>query len=105
MKGFNVIMAIMYGIGFLYTAYMAVMHLFVYFANQRLGHTESFRLPLIYLVCAALFGVVSFIGYKLYSGHNVNFAFKALFYLPLTAVILYVLWAILLVISSGGKWN
>ena len=98
-------MAIIYGIGFLYTAYMTAVHLFVYFANEKAGHTESFRVPLIYIVSALLFGVVAFIGYKLCSGHNVNFVFKALFFLPFAAVILYVLWAILLVISSGGKWN
>ncbi|MBK6362674.1 MAG: hypothetical protein IPF52_03915 [Saprospiraceae bacterium] len=105
MKSLILILTILYSVVAIYTAYMAIIHLFVYFANQRLGHTESFRLPLIYLTCALLFGTVSFIGYKLFSGGSSHFLLKTWFYLPATAVGLYVLWAILLVFSSGGKWN
>ena len=105
MKTLTLILTILYGIVTAYTAYLAITHLFVYFANQKLGHTESFRMPLIYLSCALLFGAVTVLGYKIQSGNASHFLLKALFYLPLSAVVLYVLWAILLVISSGGKWN
>ncbi len=105
MKTLTLILSILYGIVAIYTAYMAVTHLFVYFANQKLGHTESFRMPLIYLTCALLFGAVTLIGYKIQSGNSSHFLLKALFYLPISAIGVYILWAILLVISSGGKWN
>ena len=105
MKVFNLILNLIYGVGAIYTTYMAIMHLFVYFANQNLGHTESFRLPMIYLVCAFIFGVNTYIGYRLYSGVNIGLILKSVYYLPFIAVGLYILWAILLIISSGGKWN
>lgn len=105
MKVLNSIITVVYSIIAAYTIYNAIMHLFVYFANQKLGHTESFRLPFIYLVCAILFGLVSFIGYRIWTGQSVHLIFRSLFYLPVAAIVLYILWAILLVISSGGKWN
>jgi hypothetical protein len=105
MKILNSIITVAYSIIAAYTIYSAIMHLFVYFANQKLGHAESFRLPLIYLVCAILFGVVSLIGYRIWTGHSVHLILKSLFYLPVAAVVLYILWAILLILSSGGKWN
>lgn len=105
MKTLPLIVTILYGIVAIYTAYLAITHLFVYFANQKLGHAESFRMPLIYLTCALLFGAVTLMGYKIQSGNSSQFLLKAFFYLPISAVILYILWAILLVISSGGKWN
>ena len=105
MKTLTLILTILYGIVAIYTAYMAVTHLFVYFANQKLGHTESFRMPLIYLTCALLFGSVTLIGYKIQSDNFTHFLLKGLFYLPISVIGLYILWAILLVISSGGKWN
>jgi hypothetical protein len=105
MKVLQTILSLMYGGATLYTGYMAIMHLFVYFANTRLGHEESLRLPMIYLICAVVFGTVTYIGYKLGTGTSLHFIFKALFYLPVAAVLLYILWAVLLVISSGGKWN
>lgn len=105
MKILNSIITVVYSIIAAYTIYYAIMHLFIYFANQKLGHAESFRLPMIYLVSAILFGLVSFVGYRIWIGHSVHFILKSLFYLPVAAIVLYILWAILLVVSSGGKWN
>jgi hypothetical protein len=108
MKTLNTILTIIYGLIAVYTTYMAALHIFVYIANQRLGHTESLRLPIIYLFCAILFSSVTYIGYRLWTDQPVNFLMKALYFLPFIAIGLYILWAILLVISvsvSGGKWN
>jgi hypothetical protein len=105
MKIFNTILTTIYGLTAAYTTYMAVIHLFVYFANQRLGHTESLRLPIIYTCCAILFSAVTFIGYRLWTDQSAHFLMKALYYLPFGAIGLYLLFFIFLLISSGGKWN
>ena len=105
MKFIIQILTIIYGGVAAYCIYMAIMTLFVYFANHSLGHSESFRMPSIYLFLAALFSTTTFIGYKIWANHSVNFLIKSIFYLPIIAIGLYILWAIVLIISSGGKWN
>ncbi|HMP28896.1 MAG TPA: hypothetical protein PKD85_04815 [Saprospiraceae bacterium] len=105
MKFLNTILTIIYGLIAVYSIYNAIMHFFVYFANLRLGYTESLRLPLIYLFLAILFSSVTYIGYRIWTDLSANFLMKLLYYLPLSAIGLYVLWVILLIISSGGRWN
>lgn len=105
MKFINQFLAIIYGGVAAYSIYMSVMTLFVYFANQSLGHSESFRQPTIYLSIAALFSVTTYIGYKIWANQTVHLLLKSFFYLPIIAVCLYILWGILMIVGSGGKWN
>ena len=96
----------LYGFAALYAGYLAITHTFVFFANQKLGYEESFRLPLIYLVLTIIFGGAAFLAYKLMSSSaNVPSWTKIILYLPIGLIIFYALWAVLLVLSSGGKWN
>lgn len=105
MKNLNLILTVIYSLLGLYTLYMALLHSWVYLANQKLGHSESIRLPLIYWVSAVSFSSLSIIGYNIIKGNTDSFILKSLLLIPLALVVLYVLWAILLIISSGGKWN
>lgn len=105
MKVINIIITMLYAMGVIYTGYMAVTHLFVYFANKNMGHEESFRLPGLYLFGCFLFIICAFVGWRLYNSGNAGIPEKLLFYLPLVLVIAYALWAVVLLISSGGKWN
>lgn len=91
--------------GVVYTGYMAITRLFVFFANKNLGQDESFRLPGLYLFGSVLFIICAFIGWRLYTSGNTGLFEKMLFYLPIVLVIAYALWAVVLLISSGGKWN
>lgn len=95
----------LYAMGAVYPGYMAITHLFVFFANKNLGHVESFRLPGLYLSGSVLFIICAFIGWRLYNSGNIGLFEKTLFYLPLVLVITYALWAVVLLLSSGGKWN
>lgn len=105
MRTLSLILTLMYGVAAAYTLYMAATHLFVYFANQRLGYPESPRMPMIYLTLGVVFSITAFIGYKIWTNQPVHILMKGLFYLPIGLILLYVLWGILLLISSGGKWN
>ena len=95
----------LYGVISLYSGYRCFMHTFIYFANRKLGHFESARMPIMYLILAIIFGFLFWLGYKYYYGHSLNTLSKALFYFPIVAILMYAIWAIFLVISSGGKWN
>jgi hypothetical protein len=101
----TLITTILYGLTAAYVMYMAIMNLFVYFANVHLGHEESFKMPMIYLLGGLTLCALTFLGYRIYTLPSIGLLFKILFYIPVLAIILYILWAILLVFSSGGKWN
>jgi hypothetical protein len=105
MKIIALLTTIIYVITSIYLLYSAAMHLFVYFANTRLGHEESIKLPLLYLMGGIVFGLLVVIGYRMHQKIEVGLILKSLFYLPIIAVGIYILWAILLIISSGGTWN
>jgi hypothetical protein len=105
MKIINQVLTMIYGGAAVYFIYMAIMHLVVFFANQGLGHTESFRLPMIYIVCSVIFGIVTFTGYSIWIGQPVYIILNVFFYVPIGALLLYVIWAILIILSSGGRWN
>ncbi len=105
MKTINIIISLLYAMGAVYTGYMAITRLFVFFANKNLGQDESFRLPGLYLFGSVLFIICAFIGWRLYTSGNTGLFEKMLFYLPIVLVIAYALWAVVLLISSGGKWN
>jgi hypothetical protein len=90
----TLITTILYGLAAAYVLYMAIMYLFVYFANVQLGHEESFRVPMLYLIGGLLLCALTYAGYKIYTIPSSGFFLKALFYLPVFAIILYALWAI-----------
>lgn len=101
----GIITAAIYALITLYLIYMAMIHIFVYVANTGMGHQESAKVPIRYAL-GALFGMaVSFIGYKYYKSGELSLILKIIFYTPISLTLLYILWAVLLLISSGGKWN
>jgi hypothetical protein len=99
------ITTIIYGASAVYLLYYAAMHIFIYFANTSLGHAESLKRPLIYLVSGLIMAALTYLGYRIYKSMPLPLLLKILFYLPASLVILYLLWAVIMVISSGGKWN
>jgi hypothetical protein len=101
----SLILTLIYGIAAVYTLYMAGINLFVYIANIRMGQSESLKTPLLYIACAGVFTTTTYIGYRIWANLPTSLLPKMFFYLPIGLVLLYVLWAILLLISSGGKWN
>jgi len=101
----TLITTILYTLTAAYLLYMAILYIFVYIANSNLGHEESFKMPLIYLISGIVFSVLSYLGYKIYKSEDVILLLKIIFYLPLIIVALYGIWAILLLLSAGGKWN
>lgn len=105
MKIFNYVLTFLYGIGALYSCYMAILNTFIYVTNTRLGHYESPRLSIIYWVLTIIFIPVSYIGYRIINQLSVHLILKLIFYIPLSLIVLYILFAIILIISSGGKWN
>ncbi|MBK8699642.1 MAG: hypothetical protein IPN29_08870 [Saprospiraceae bacterium] len=93
------------GIAALWLLYHAAMHLFVYFANRSLGHAESFRVPGLYLFGGIAFTALAVGGWYLSKNPAYGKIGLGLLMLPAIIVALYGLWAVFLLISSGGKWN
>ncbi len=105
MKILNLILTIIYGLGAIYTIYMSAMSIFIYIANNKLGHFESPRLSIIYSVLAIILSIVSIIGYRIINQVPTDLLQKNIFYLPISLVLLYILWVILIIILAGGRWN
>ncbi|OWY24905.1 hypothetical protein C7N43_15780 [Sphingobacteriales bacterium UPWRP_1] len=88
-----------------YFTYLSAMHVFIYFANKRLGHPESFFLSKRSLVIAAIFIGITAAGYFV-KKYTLN-ATQAVMILgfPLFLALLYGLFAVVMIIGSGGRWN
>lgn len=105
MKMFTQVLIVLYGLIALYYSYLAVLQLFVYVANKTSGHEESFAEAGKALGIAAFLVGLAVGSYFISKQAAVAKPLLFIVYLPITALVLYGLWAILLVISSGGKWN
>ncbi len=88
-----------------YFSYQSAMHVFVYFANKRLGHTESFFFSARYLALAAVFIVISVIGYILKKKFAATFQALLIVGFPYFILTLYGLFAIIILIFGRGRWN
>jgi len=81
------------------------MYVFVYFANKRLGHQESFFMSARYLTLAAIFIFITITGFFLKK--KLASPIPAIFVMgfPYFLLILYGLFMIAILISSKGRWN
>ena len=95
----------LYGATAIYLLYNAAMHIFIYIANTNLGHKESMKMPLLFLLSGIVMAYFTIIGYRMYKTIPVPLVLKILFYAPIILLALYLLWALLLILSVGGKWN
>lgn len=108
MKTALLVTTIVYSVSFLYTAYLFSITLFVHFANKNLGHQDVYFDDvnnIIYLVLTIVFGVFTAIGWFAYRNPSLHAIFRWLTFLPIGILVLYVVFAIFLLISSGGRWN
>jgi hypothetical protein len=105
MKAIIIFLSFVYGLAAVYALYMAAINIYVYVANTNLGHIQSLKSPLLYGIGGLLLAGLTFLGYNMYKPGEASVLLKVLFYIPFAAVVLYLGWAILLLFSSGGKWN
>lgn len=88
-----------------YFTYMSAMHLFIYFANKRLGHPESFFACKQNIVPAVIFIAITTAGYLLKKNAGTPGAAVLVLGFPFFIAILYGLFAVVMIIGSGGRWN
>ncbi len=105
MKWYQLWLSVAYTLVTLYLLYQSVLHLFVYFANRHLGHYESFRTPLLFIVATFLLSIITASSYFLLKNNPASIAGNAILFAPIGVVVAIILWAIFLVIVSGGQWN
>ena len=105
MKGIQLYILIGTAIVSVYFLYLAAINIFVYFANRSMGHQESFLASGRNL---AIGGILAFLvvgSYYLLKSPNYARLGAILLYLPIGLVLLYVIWAIIIIVSAGGRWN
>lgn len=105
MKLFIKILLIGYGITALYFLYLAAINLFVYFANTSKGFHEPFLPAGRNLAIGFLFAVITGVSWFLIRQPAYEKAGTYLVYLPLIVIGLFICWFLIVMISSGGKWN
>ena len=105
MKWYHQVLIALYSMAFIFFLYEAILGMFVYFANKSMGHYESFLVPGRNLILALLFGCFAFFGWKLLKTAAMSKVGALLLYFPIICILLFMLWFIILLISSGGKWN
>ncbi|MBK7233066.1 MAG: hypothetical protein IPH93_12600 [Saprospiraceae bacterium] len=105
MKLFYQIVIGLYGLVSLYYIYLSAMHLFVYFSNKMNGHQESFFEPGKNLIMASVFLFFTLTSWFLIRDSNYAKLGYFVFYIPLVIIGLFVLWTLIMLIGSGGKWN
>jgi hypothetical protein len=82
--------------------YQTAMHIFVFVANKKLGHEVDVKSIRRNGLLASFFGAMAMGGWCTVLPEWLQLLIAGL---PLVLLLLYGLWAALLVISSGGKWN
>jgi hypothetical protein len=105
MKSINTALTVLYGLGAAYFLYMAAMGIFVYFANRSMGHTESFLVPGQHLVAGLFLCGFAYLGWRWLQNPGSMGIWGYSLYLPAAALLLFVLWFVILHLSSGGRWN
>lgn len=105
MKPFHYIFIIIYALVAAYFLYMTAISLFVYFSNKSMGHNESFFESGKNFLIALLFSFFTFSSWFLIRNQNYHKIGLIIFYIPIVLIGLYLLWALTIIIGSGGKWN
>ncbi|MEI2695837.1 MAG: hypothetical protein V9E90_12270 [Saprospiraceae bacterium] len=94
-----------YGITAVYFLYLAAINLFVYFANTSKGFYEPFLPAGRNLGLGLVFTVIAGLSWFLIRQPAYHKAGNFIALLPLIAIGLFVCWFLIVMISSGGKWN
>ncbi|HQP78165.1 MAG TPA: hypothetical protein PL069_12195, partial [Saprospiraceae bacterium] len=89
----------------LYFTYLSFTTMFVYFSNKSMGFQESFLEPGKNLILALLFIFFTAASWFLLKSPNYHKLGMIVFYIPIVIIGLYILWAVIMLIGSGGKWN
>jgi hypothetical protein len=108
MKTALLVTTILYLVSFLYTAYLLAITVIVHFANKNLGHQDDYFgevTNVVYAVLTLVFGFFVAIGWYVYRNPGVHAVFKWLVFIPLGLVLLYLIFAIGILVFGAGKWN
>jgi hypothetical protein len=105
MKWLNQLLLIIYGLGAFYFLYQAALEIFVYFANKHLGHNESFFMAGRDLVIGLVLAAFAWWTWHAINHPSSNKYAQVLLTLPIIIIGGFFLLAIMVLISSGGKWN
>jgi len=105
MKGIQLYILIGTAIVSIYFLYLGAVNLFVYFANRSMGHHESFLASGRNLSIGGILALLVVGSYYLLKNPNYARLGAILLYLPIGLVLLYAIWAIIIIVSAGGRWN
>lgn len=108
MKKSLLILSVIYLLAFVNFIYGLVLRIYIHFANKNLGHHDDFFgdvTNILHLVMTVVFSLFAFGAYKAHKSPAANPILKWLVFLPVALIVLYFLWGILIIFSSGGKWN
>lgn len=89
----------------LYFLYFAAMHVFVYAMNKKEGHYVSFHESGIYLSTGGVISILTILAWYAMKNPGTQKLGNLLLYIPLGLVVAYGLFAIFILLASGGKWN
>lgn len=89
----------------LYFLYMAAMHIFVYVMNKRDGHYVNFHESKINLIVGVVLSVITLLAWFALKNQHLYKLGNILLLIPLGLVVAYGLFAIVLIVGSGGRWN
>jgi len=70
-----------------------------------MGHRDSFLEPGKNLIMALFFTIITLASWFLLRSPNYYKLGLFVFFIPIAIIGLYILWAVIMLISSGGKWN
>lgn len=96
---------VVYVLSAAYLLYMAAIHLYVYFANKNLGQEESFLEPGKYLFAGLVMLAITIGGWYLIRHTEYQKTGNLILFFPLVVLVLFALYTVVILISSGGKWN
>jgi hypothetical protein len=106
MKWYQILVLGIYSIFGLSFLYRGVLTTFVYFANKNLGHYETFFPNGWNLIAGIILSFFAYSGYVIFSGESNSKIYSWIVWLPMIAILIYILWAIIILISGSiGKWN
>lgn len=89
----------------IYFLYLAAMHIFVYVMNKRDGHYVNFHESAVNLGVGGIISLLTILAWFVIKNSGTQKLGNFLLFTPLGLVIAYGLFAIFLLLASGGKWN
>lgn len=105
MKTYIKVLLIVYGLAAVYFLYLAAINMFVYFANRSKGFYEPFLPAGRNLGLGLVFALIAGLSWFFVRQPAYQKAGNFIALLPLIAIGLFVCWFLIIMISSGGKWN